>query len=82
MACIDLDFLWKEFFRDPSQFRDHRNSKVSTILQSCKVGNSATIRTSLIRIVLCHREAHGLRTSGTSRQVNHYGLMVGTIRHG
>eukprot|EP00250_Pteridium_aquilinum_P007772 c17427_g4_i1 orf=260-685(+) len=27
MACRDLEFLWKEYFRDPSQFQDHRSSK-------------------------------------------------------
>eukprot|EP00250_Pteridium_aquilinum_P009425 c18660_g1_i1 orf=3-413(-) len=27
MACRDLDLLWKEYFRDSSQFRDCGNSK-------------------------------------------------------
>lgn len=30
MASTDLDFVWKEFFRDPSLFRDNRHSKRSS----------------------------------------------------
>ena len=69
MSSKETESLWREFFRDPSQFWDNRNDKVRINLVVCV----CVVYINVADLMYHNREAQSALILDTNRQERSYG---------